>query len=66
MAGASDLGATLPPPGLAAEIEVAVKAAIASSFAAAFRMVLVCCAALAFGGSLVAALTIGRPAPRPL
>jgi EmrB/QacA subfamily drug resistance transporter len=65
MAGARDLGATLPPPGLAADAEAAVKAAIASSFASAFRIVLVCCAALAFGSSLVAALTIGRPAPRP-
>ena len=37
-----DLGATLAPPGLAAPVQAAVQAAIASSFADAFRIVLVC------------------------
>jgi EmrB/QacA subfamily drug resistance transporter len=64
LAGARDLGATLPPPGLAAQAEASIRAAIAASFASAFRIVLIVCAALAFGSSLVAALTIGARVTR--
>ncbi len=57
----SDLGATLPPAGLDAGTVTQVKAAIASSFAAAFRLVLVCCALLALASAVSAALFIKNP-----
>jgi EmrB/QacA subfamily drug resistance transporter len=58
MAASRDLGATLPPPGLAPAIEAEVKSAIASSFVSAFRLVLVCCAVLAFASAISAAIMI--------
>jgi EmrB/QacA subfamily drug resistance transporter len=64
-AGSRDLGATVPPPGLAESANAAVRAAISSSFTAAFRIVLVSCAALAIGSALIAFLTIRDPERRP-
>jgi EmrB/QacA subfamily drug resistance transporter len=61
MASSRDLGATLPPPGLAEGTAAAVRSAIASSFALSFRLVLICCAALAFTSALAAALMIRNP-----
>lgn len=61
VAGSRDLGATLPPAGLAPSVQAAVRGAIASSFAAAFRVVLIACSALAFGAAAIAALTIKLP-----
>lgn len=63
MAGSRDLGATLPPSGLPETTQAAVRAAIASSFAGAYRLVLIACSALAFGAAAIAAFAIKKPAP---
>jgi len=55
-----DLGATLPPAGLDAVTQTAIRAAVASSFASAFSLVLICCALLAFASAIAAALLIPK------
>src|SRR5258708_36345732 len=48
-----------PPPGLDANAALQVRDAIAARFRFAFRTVLLCCAALSFGGATVASSLIG-------
>ena len=61
LAGSRDLGATLPPSGLPESAQTAVRAAIASSFAGAYRVVLASCSVLAFGAAAIAGFTIKEP-----
>jgi EmrB/QacA subfamily drug resistance transporter len=61
LSGSRDLGATLPPSGLPESAQTAVRAAIASSFAGAYRLVLLSCSALAFGAAAIAVTVIKGP-----
>ncbi len=50
-----------PPQGLDPNTALQVRDAIAGSFSFAFRTVLLCCAALSFGGATVASSLIAGP-----
>ncbi|HTX72994.1 MAG TPA: DHA2 family efflux MFS transporter permease subunit [Rectinemataceae bacterium] len=60
LASARDLGATRPPPGLTSGAAESARRAVASSFAGAFRVVMLICSALALASSLAAVLILGR------